>query len=122
MPPASLQAHGAGTSEASTNIEAPPPPYDPAPPIAPSAAAPRTNFVSVSKREGSIRGTWSIDSSLQVPEALLAPLEANAERHNLSLQSKEGHLSANIDLLSLGPKRASIFLFTKEGDINLAMV
>ena len=113
---ARLLQDGAHTSEAS------PPPYDSVPPITPSAVGPRTNYVSVSKREGSISGTWTIDSSLQVPEALLAPLEANAQRHNLSLQSKEGHLSAKIALLSPGPERASIFLLTKEGDINLAMV
>ncbi|SRR5258706_12108547 len=121
MPPTFLQEHGASTSEAHTN-DAPPPPYDPVPPKAPSAAGPCTNYVFVSKRDGSIRGTWTINSRLQVPEALLAPLEAKEERHNLSLRTKDGDLSANIALLSPGRERASIFLDTKDGDINLALV
>jgi len=76
----------------------------------------------VSKRDGSIRGTWTIDSSLQVPEDLLAPIEVGAERHNLSLRTKDGGLSANIALMSPGPERASIFLDTKDGSIKLVLV
>jgi hypothetical protein len=109
--------------------EAPPPAYaaydtgspTPTKPTKPGAEPP-TNYFSVSKRDGSIRGTWQIDSSLKVPEALLAPVEAGAERYNLSLQTKDGELTANIDLLSPGPERASILLDTKDGSINLVMV
>jgi len=76
----------------------------------------------VSKGDGSIRGTWTIDSRLRVPEALLVPVGAGAERHNLSLRTKDGALSANIALLSPGPERASILLDTKDGSIKLVLV
>ena len=59
---------------------------------------------------------------LQVPEDLLAPVETGAERHNLSLRTKDGSVSANIALLSPGPERASILLDTKDGSIKLVMV
>jgi hypothetical protein len=83
---------------------------------------PPANYVSVSKRDGSIRGTWTIDSRLRIPEDLLASVEAGAERHNLSLRTKDGALSANIALVSPGPERASIFLDTKDGNIKLVLV
>ena len=76
----------------------------------------------MSKSDGSIRGTWAIDSRLQVPEDLLAPVKAGAERHNLSLRTKDGAVSATIALLSPGPERASILLDTKDGSIKLVMV
>lgn len=105
-------------------MEPVPPPYDFVPPTAPAVEhlRPRTNYVSISKRDGSIRGTWSIDSSFQVPEDLLAPEGAKEERHNLSLQTKDGDLSASVSLLSPGPERASIFLDTKDGNIKLVLV
>lgn len=105
------------------SVHPPPPPYEPAPPTPPGTEllGPRTNYVFVSKKDGSIRGTWTIDSKFQVPEDLLAP-GAKEERHNLSLQTKDGDLSANVSLLSPGPERASIFLDTKDGNIKLVLV
>ena len=105
--------------------EAPPPAYEAVAPTASGSEEPLpspTNYVSVSKRDGSIRGTWAIDSSLQIPEDLLDPIEAGAERHNLSLRSKDGAVSAKVALLSPGPERASILLDTKDGGIKLALV
>ena len=101
--------------------EAPPPAYGA---IASSSESlpPPTNYVSVSKRDGSIKGTWTINSSLQVPEDLLAPVEDGQERHNLSLRTKDGSVSAKVALLSPGPERASILLDTKDGSISFTLV
>jgi DUF4097 and DUF4098 domain-containing protein YvlB len=76
----------------------------------------------VFRKDGSIKGTWAIDSSLQVPGDLLAPIEDGAERHNLSLQTKDGAVSATVALLSPGPERASILLDTKDGSVKFTLV
>jgi len=104
--------------------EAPPPAYDTVPPKAPSSELlpPPTNYVSLYKKDGSIKGTWTIDSRLQIPGDLLAPIADGAERHHLSLRSKDGALSANIALVSPSPERVTILLDTKDGSINLALV
>jgi len=101
--------------------EALPPAYE----VVPSSSEPLpppTNYVSVFRRDGSIKGTWTINSSLQVPEDLLAPVGNGEERHHLSLRTKDGSVSAKVALLSPGPERASILLDTKDGSINLTLI
>ena len=83
---------------------------------------PPTNYVSLFRRESSIKGTWALDSSLHVPEDLLAPIKDGEERHHLSLRAKDGALSANVVLSSTDPERASILLETKDGSIKFALV
>jgi len=107
-----------------TTSEAPPPAYDTVIPKASGSEPlpPATNHVSVFRKDGSIKGTWAIDSSLQVPGDLLAPIEDGAERHNLSLQTKDGAVSATVALLSPGPERASILLDTKDGSVKFTLI
>ena len=60
------------------------------------------NFVSVSRRDSSIKGTWLLDPMLSIPSELLSPLpegESESTRKNLSLQTKDGSINANIFVL-----------------------
>jgi hypothetical protein len=71
---------------------------------------------------GSIKGTWVIDTNLQVPEALLAPPPSTGERHNLSLTASNGPIMADVIFVSGKPDRASILLTTTNGKINFNVV
>lgn len=71
---------------------------------------------------GSIKGTWVVDTDLKVPEALLAPSPSTGERNNLSLTSFNGPITADVAFLSQKPSRASILLDTKNGEISLNVV
>ena len=71
---------------------------------------------------GSIKGTWVVDTDLKVPEALLSPPPSTGERHHLSLTSFNGPIAADVAFLSGNPNRASILLDTKNGEISLNIV
>jgi len=62
-----------------------------------------TNYVYVSDANNSVKGSWTIDTDLSPPPALLAPV-AESERKNLYVHSKNGSLNAKIRLIS--PPRA----------------
>jgi len=71
---------------------------------------------------GSIKGTWVVDTDLKVPDALLSPPPSTGERHNLSLTSYNGAITADVVFQSGKSTRASILLDTKNGEINLNLV
>lgn len=55
------------------------------------------NFVAISKLNEGVRGTYVIDPTIYVPEALLPPLEwFETTRKNLSLQTMNGGVQAEI--------------------------
>lgn len=83
---------------------------------------PASNFISIHKMNGSIKGTWVVDTDLKVPEALLSPPPSTGERHHLSLTSFNGPIAADVAFLSGNPNRASILLDTKNGEISLNIV
>ena len=128
-----------------------PPPYPDAGPAnlpLPIPGIPPSNFVHISRRDGSIRGTYVIDTSLSIPEDLLsAPQDAQARgkvigdisgesdiRPNLKLETKDGSINANVWLVphtesqdarvgnSIENERASIDAFTKDGSITVKLV
>jgi len=94
------------------------------------------NFVSVSRRDSSIKGTWLLDPMLSIPSDLLPPLlegESEKTRKNLSLQTKDGSIIANIfvllttaeELQKMGDKmnlRTLIDTSTKDGNVMIKMV
>ena len=71
---------------------------------------------------GSIKGTWVVDTDLKVPDALLAPPPSTGERHNLSLTSFNGPITVDVAFQSGNSIRASILLDTKNGEINFNTV
>ncbi|KAF9041614.1 hypothetical protein BJ165DRAFT_1490093 [Panaeolus papilionaceus] len=90
-----------------------------------------TNFVQMIRKEGSVKGTWIIDSTLIIPPALLPPLPdgtAEGDRKNLHLQSKEGSVYGDVyikptsyEVLSTmkRPSKISIYGMSKEGKVEL---
>lgn len=94
------------------------------------------NFVSVSRRDSSIKGTWLLDPMLSIPSDLLPPLpegESESTRKNLSLQTKDGTIIANIfvllttaeELQKMADKmnlRILIDTSTKDGHVMIKMV
>ncbi|KAK7445478.1 hypothetical protein VKT23_014895 [Stygiomarasmius scandens] len=74
-------------------------------PISPSSIKP-CNFVSISRRAHSIKGSFKVDPSLRIPAAFLPALaegETEKDRHNLRLVSKALNVQADIYILSTQP-------------------
>lgn len=94
------------------------------------------NFVSISRRDSSIKGTWLLDPMLSIPADLLPPLpeeESENTRTNLSLRTKDGSINANIFVLLTTaeelqkaedrmPLRTLIDTSTKDGHVTINMV
>lgn len=92
------------------------------------------NFVSVSRKDSSIKGTWLLDPMLSIPSELLPPLpagESERTRKNLSLQTKDGSINANIFVLLTTAEelqkadkmnqRTLIDAATKDGPVTVRM-
>jgi hypothetical protein len=65
----------------------------------------------VNRPYGPIKGTWAIDTNLQIPEALLPPLGVFASlpiRPNLALHTINGSIKGSVFLLSSSSDRAVI--------------
>ncbi|PPR05493.1 hypothetical protein CVT26_009060 [Gymnopilus dilepis] len=61
-----------------------------------------SNFISISKINGAVQGTWVINPGLVLPSALLPPLEkgeTEETRKNLSLDSRNGAIDADVYVL-----------------------
>jgi len=88
-----------------------------------AAAAPTpkpTNFANDSRSMGNIEGSWIIDTDIEVPPALLAPLPwLQSERPNLSLHTGSGTVKANVSLTSGSSKRAFIKTNTSYGAVTV---
>ncbi|KAJ7624837.1 hypothetical protein FB45DRAFT_751627, partial [Roridomyces roridus] len=58
-----------------------------------------TNFLSLSRSNGGLKGTYIIDPHIKIPSSLLAPLaadETEETRRNMSVQTSNGNIDANI--------------------------
>lgn len=88
----------------------------------PALSTPASNFISIHQVNGSIKGTWVVDTDLKVPEALLAPPPSTGIRHNLSLTSFNGPITVDVAFLSGSSTRASVLLDTTNGEINFNTV
>jgi hypothetical protein len=96
-------------------------PRDPSPPLSEwteqsPPVLPASNFISVHKKNKSIKGTWVIDTNLRDPEALVAPRERHNLEHHTSnarcvfSRDMQEHLeSISSDCSFLGPWESSGF-------------
>jgi hypothetical protein len=85
--------------------------------------APTANYISLREHHGSINGTWAIDTSLQVPPALLRPLESEkAVRENLALHVTHGSIHADVSLVSGAAQRANIDVGAHHGKVVFRLV
>ena len=82
-----------------------------------------SNYICMQNGHRRIDGEYTIDTSLEVPPALLPPLAAGTtERHNLLLHTRNGQIEANVALVSGTNQRANIKLETSNGEIEFRMV
>lgn len=86
-----------------------------------------TNFLHISKRDGSIQGKWTVDPTLSVPEALLVPLpEGETTRENLKIATNDGAVRADVRLISgkgpLSPAKATLDLSSRDGTVEVKVV
>ncbi|THU88682.1 hypothetical protein K435DRAFT_866055 [Dendrothele bispora CBS 962.96] len=93
-------------------------------PLSPSSLKP-CNFVSVSRRAHSIKGSFKIDPSLRIPAAFLPALadgETEKERQNLRLESRSLNVQADIYLLSNQPvdgrQKVTLTLSSNHGSVG----
>ena len=94
------------------------------------------NFVSVSRRDSSIKGTWLLDPMLSIPSEFLPPLpkgESGSIRKNLSFKTRDGSINADIFVLlttaeelqrrgNRMSRRTLIDTSTKDGHITIKIV
>nr|GAT44500.1 predicted protein [Mycena chlorophos] len=120
----------------------PPPAYStpptPPPPLPVSHAPPPpadirpTNLLSVTKRDGHIRGKYVLDPKLKVPPQMLAPLDEEAgeteeTRRNLWLHTRDGFIDADVWVLSDEDadckcrRKARLGVNTKDGHVSLRL-
>lgn len=124
--------------------EDPPPTYTaqsppPPPPVAgASTAAPKkhhavkpSNYVSISRHNGSVKDTWVLDPALVIPSSLLPPLSADETedtRRNMNLKASNGAIEADItiapfskseDSKSPNSRRTTIHAKTSNGGVKV---
>jgi len=95
-----------------------------------------TNYISVIRKDHSIRERYAIDPFISVPSSLLPPLEegeTEADRKNLRLKTKDGSVDVDIWVLGDGgeyktaeglvqQRRATLDVTSNDGSINLKIV
>ncbi|KAI5120015.1 hypothetical protein M0805_008476 [Coniferiporia weirii] len=99
-PPYAPSSPPSSFSGASSSAPDPPTPPSP-PPLAftvPPPNIPASNFLTIKRDNTSIKGTYVIDAGLQTPPGLL-PDDPDDARKNLSLQCKNGSISATVWLV-----------------------
>jgi len=85
---------------------------------------PASNYNAVENSNGSIKGTWVIDTTIEVPEALRTSkgfFGILKEQDNLSLSTTNGPIGADIHLVSNDPKRATIGVKTQNGRVTIKL-
>ncbi|KAG6873334.1 hypothetical protein C0995_000193 [Termitomyces sp. Mi166 len=91
-----------------------------------------TNYISISRSNGSVKGTWLLDSSLPIPSMFLPPLlpdETEETRRNLYLKSSNGSIDAEITLAphTIGDdpvmfkKRSTMYTRATNGPIRVTL-
>ncbi|RDB27605.1 hypothetical protein Hypma_003798 [Hypsizygus marmoreus] len=81
-----------------------------APLISPQPAIKRSNYVSISRTNEAVKGTWYLDPALTIPAALLPPLvgdDTEDTRRNFNLQSSNGQIDADITIAPYDPSTDS---------------
>ncbi|KAJ6517465.1 hypothetical protein C8R47DRAFT_1087337 [Mycena vitilis] len=101
-PPPAYMHTDSKASVPAPDFSAPPPPLLP-PVMTPPATVKPTNYLSLSRGNGSIKGTYVIDPRAAVPPFLLPPLahdESEATRRSVFLHTSNG--SIDVDLFVVG--------------------
>ena len=88
------------------------------------------NFVSLSRQNESVSGSWIIDPSMMVPPALMPPLLSNENeetRKNILLSSHNGSVDAQVYVLAsqVEPQRRNRVLIetsSKNGSVSTKVV
>lgn len=108
----------------STGPPSPPPYTSTLTPQEPVALEPlRTNRIYVKDQNNSVKGSWTIDPDVKVPEALLAPIPDGETRENLYLRSHNGSVVAKIRLISDEPTtRSTVNGSSQNGSVTLKIV
>lgn len=93
-----------------------------------------SNFVSISRNNGSVKDRWLLDTGLMIPASQLPPLpagETEDSRKNLSIESRNGEIVADITLAqhnpgreakTLGRRRATIYARSSNGSVTTKLV
>ena len=79
-------------------------------------------MISISHNNGSIKGSWVIDTRLTVPTSLASSSSSSSANYNLSLSTKNGSIAADITLISGASDRAAMFLHDYNGSIKFNLV
>jgi hypothetical protein len=98
---------------------------NPTPP--PAYAAPRLNacnYIDIVSEHRPITGSWILDTSLVIPEFLLAPISDGETRPNLSLSGKGPTINAEVELAGWpnSHDRALLVLNNIAGNLVLKLV
>lgn len=112
--------------DAHVSTDDPPPSYTSRPQeplLSTTSSLPKpSNFISISKLNGSVKGTWVIDPTLVVPTSFLPALAENETRKNFSVSSKNGMIDvdltimqANDNIAAESKKSAVIYLSSHNG-------
>ncbi|KAG6865379.1 hypothetical protein C0991_003082 [Blastosporella zonata] len=90
-----------------------------------------TNFISISRGNASVKGTWLLDPFLTIPSMLLPPLspdETPETRRNLALHTSNGPINAditfashdtNVELDKKSRKRSTLYAKASNGAVTL---
>jgi len=102
---------------------APPPSYSAAPFEAASGSGSLpTNYLLVQRKDGSIHGRWTIDTTVQVPPSLLGTLPKGVTvRPNIRLEAKHGLIDAEVHVMGAA-ERALIEADTRDGSVLIKVV
>ncbi len=90
------------TSPASFSVASSSSSLSPPSPTSVVPSIPRSNFLSIQRNNTSLKGSYVIDPTLDVPEAVLPPLEPGQERKNLLLECQNGGINAEVYLVGPG--------------------
>ncbi|CAG7847320.1 SubName: Full=Uncharacterized protein {ECO:0000313/EMBL:CCA72046.1} [Serendipita indica DSM 11827] len=74
---------------------------------------------------GPIKGTWVIDSSMEIPAAFLQPsgfLNKKKDMDNLNLSTSYGSVKSSVLLVSGERKRVSVNLFSQFGNVEFRLL
>ena len=57
------------------------------------------NFITIFKKDGSIKGAWDIDPTLDIPSVFLPPLVGNEVRKNFNVVANDGEIDIDVTVL-----------------------
>lgn len=92
------------------------------------------NFITIFKKDGSIKGSWDIDPTLDIPSAFLPPLVGNEVRKNFNAVANDGEIDIDVtvsqgtdhsdinDDYDEAKKRVAMYIKAKDGGVKARLV